>query len=271
MYDRFDFLAFRGLFADSNEHLLRALSTGENTCSSLNFPVLRDSTQTDILRLLVTQTKSWAQRKGGKNIGIGYSYGGLLMLEVINDLCTNPFDAIVLVNSVPPGDIDINWFNPFEAWARVRSVGAYWPIIKKCAHSGGPGWSQFVKRNFNNFCDYLLPPGMTEAEQKEAFAAQRSEWGVIVRAAVFERPSINWSKINCPVLIISGGQDVILSSTLKIGTKMAKVLKNAHSNGIFEVTIPGMGHYIRRLDAEEIAKTTFSFLQNCLAEDLLYT
>lgn len=261
------FLSYHGLFGKNSFALANAFSREGSVFTPLDLPCRPYDTATTNLGFLRESTISWVEKinPDGKPIAVAHSLGVPRLLQVINGLEKNPFSALILICPVPPGDIGINLLNWREVKARVMALGAYSQIIRQCGISSS-GWSRMVERDYKTFCRYLLPPGMGETEKREAFSFQRPEPGQVVRAGIFERPTIDWGKIDCPVIMFFGGEDRILSPDLKIGKKMVTALRNAHPE--FELdffthqTIPGMGHYTREVNAIEIANRAFSYLEH---------
>ena len=262
----YNFPGFHGLFAGINPHLVSALDQKGNGFSFLTLPREFHDTEHTNLMFLRESTISLIKRTSPdeKLIPVAHSLGAPRLFQVINSLKQNPFYALVLICPVPPGDIGTNLRSWREVKARIKTFGAYWPIIRQCGIFPS-GWDRMVVRDYETFCQYLLPPGMEEKEKREAFGFQGPEPGRVVRAAILKRPTIDWGKINCPVIIFLGGEDRILSPDLRIGEKMITALRNAHPKSraphFFTCeTISGMGHYLRKVDAVEIVDTTLSYL-----------
>jgi pimeloyl-ACP methyl ester carboxylesterase len=258
------FLSYHGLFGKNSFALANTFSREGNIFTPLDLPCQPNDTVSTNLEFLLDSTNSWKNIPGEKLIAVAHSLGVPRLFQVINDLGKNPFSALILICPVPPGDIGINPFNWREVKARVMALGAYWPIIRQCGIFSS-GWDRMVGRDYETFCRYLLPPGMREEKKREAFRTQGEEPGQVVRTAIFKRPTINWKKIDCPVIIFLGSEDRILSPDLGIGKKMATALKNSHSGISSDCfvyqTIQGMGHYLRPTDAEKIAESTFSYFK----------
>lgn len=269
-------LGFHGLFAKNSPALVDAFSREGNTFTPLDLPISPKATASTNLSFLRRLTINWESRyknSGERLIGVGHSLGALRLLQVINGLTENPFTALILNCPVPPGDIGINLLNWREVKARFKTLGAYLPIIRQCVFSKR-GWNRMVARDYETFCKYLLPSRMEEAERREAFSFQRPEFGQVVRNAIFKRPTIDWKKINCPVIIFLGSEDNILSPNLRIGEKMINALRNAHPRiapDFFAYqTIPNMGHYLRKADAIKIAESALSHLEHFKPEPVSY-
>lgn len=164
------------------------------------YPKLGERTIQDDAAELSERIQVLAQKDTeAKIVLVGHSRGALLA-QMVAEKLDGYVGALVLLNPAVPYGINSFSLSGLKTFLCLLKYGKF--------------WRKPVARSLHSLRYGVLDKDVTEQEAREIYKTQVWESGRIIWQLAFKKPKIDASKIKCPVLIVGGTRDKLISTKM---------------------------------------------------------